>query len=431
LSPPDISSPRQEMSDTKKIAPNQKAIIFLLIVAFLNTLGVTIIVPVVPFMTLEHLSSPGDLAIVNAWMVSIYGVCQLFASPGLGLLSDRFGRCPVLFVCLFGSAIGYLLFGLGGSLWFLFLGRIIDGLTGGNMSVIYAYLADITESRERGTYFGIAGSVSGVGFIVGPFIGGLLATISYSAPFIVAAAVVLLTLVWGIFFLPESLPKEHRVTAIQWRDLNPLKQWSAVFTLVNVRWLLAATFLYSLPFAIMISNLTVFLKDSLGWGTTQAGFISSVVGIVDIFVQGILVGRLLTSFGDVKVSMGSLLVFAISNILLGALALKASPLLLLAGVTLFAGSSGLAENALRGMTSRLATPHQQGLVGGASQSMTSLATIIGPLLGGLLYVHLGHAIPYWSAALIIILATGLPTMAERRGRRCCWERLSGKAPKRI
>jgi DHA1 family tetracycline resistance protein-like MFS transporter len=394
------------MPDTEKTVPSHKAIIFLLIVAFLNTLGVTIIVPVVPFMTLQHLNSPGDLAIVNAWMVSIYGICQLLASPGLGLLSDRFGRRPVLFVCLFGSAIGYLFFGLGGSLWFLFLGRIIDGLTGGNMSVIYAYLADITASRERGKYFGIAGSVSGVGFIVGPFVGGLLATISYSAPFLVAAAVVLLNLIWGLFFLPESLPKEHRVAAIQWRDLNPLKQWSNVFTLVNLRWLLAAVFLYSLPFAIMISNLTVLLKDSLGWDATQAGLISSVVGIVDIFVQGILVGRLLTIFGDVKVSMGSLLVFAISNILLGVLALMASPLLLIAGVILFAGSSGLAENALRGMTSRMATPRQQGLVGGAGQSMTSLATIIGPLLGGLLYVHLGHAIPYWSAALIIILAIG-------------------------
>jgi MFS transporter, DHA1 family, tetracycline resistance protein len=409
----DIISSQQEAPDTKKTAPSSKAIIFLLIVAFLNTLGVTIIVPGVPFMTLEHLSSPEDLAIVNAWMVSIYGICQLLASTGLGLLSDRFGRRLVLFVCLFGSAIGYLLFGLGGSLWFLFLGRIIDGLTGGNMSVIYAYLADITESRERGKYFGIAGSVSGVGFIVGPFIGGLLATISYSAPFIVAAAVVLLNLIWGLFFLPESLPKEHRVAAIHWRDLNPLKQWSNVFTLVNLRWLLAAAFLYSLPFAIMISNLTVLLKDSLGWDATQAGLISSVVGIVDIFVQGILVGRLLTIFGDVKVGMGSLFVFAISNILLGVIALIASPLLLIAGVILFAGSSGLVENALRGMTSRLATPHQQGLVGGAGQSMTSLATIIGPLLGGLLYVHLGHAIPYWSAALMVILAIGAVLLSLR------------------
>ncbi|MDQ6661192.1 MAG: MFS transporter, partial [Chloroflexota bacterium] len=125
--------------------PNRKAIIFLVVVAFLNTMGMTIISPVVPFMTLQHLSNPNDLAIVVAWLTSIYGVCQLIAAPGLGLLSDRFGRRPILFICLLGSAIGYLLFGLGGSLWILFLGRIIDGLTGGNFSVLFAYIADITE----------------------------------------------------------------------------------------------------------------------------------------------------------------------------------------------------------------------------------------------------------------------------------------------
>lgn len=415
MSTPDIISSQQETPAEKKSAPSHKAIIFLLIVAFLNTMGMTIIGPAVPFMTLQHLNNPRDLAIVIAWMSSIYGICQLIASPGLGLLSDRFGRRPVLFVCLLGSAIGYLLFGLGGSLWILFLGRIIDGLTGGNFSVIFAYMADVTEPEERGKYFGIAGGVSGVGFIAGPAIGGLLATISYSAPFIVAAAVILLNLIWGFFFLPESLRKEHRVAAIQLRDLNPVKQLRDVFTLTNLRWLLIAGFLYYLPFTMLISNLTILLKDSLGWDATQAGLISSLVGIADIFVQGILVGKLLTIFGDVKLSIGSLILVAISYILLGAVALIASPILLIVGVILFAGSGGLVENALHGVTSRLAGPRQQGLVGGAGQSMGSLAAIIGPLLGGLLYVNLGHATPYWFGAFIIILAIGaillsLPTL---------------------
>jgi MFS transporter, DHA1 family, tetracycline resistance protein len=128
------------------------------------------------------------------------------------------------------------------------------------------------------------------------------------------------------------------------------------------------------------------------------------VGISDIFVQGILVGQLLKIFGDVKLSIGSLIMVAISYILIGAITLITSPILLIVGVILFAGSGGLVENALRGMTSRLAGPRQQGLVGGASQSMASLAMIVGPLLGGLLYVQFGHAIPYWSGALVIILA---------------------------
>jgi DHA1 family tetracycline resistance protein-like MFS transporter len=374
-------------------------------------MGMTLIGPVVPFMTLQHLSNPANLAIVVAWMLSIYGICQLIAAPGLGLLSDRFGRRPVLFVCLLGSALGYLLFGLGGSLWILFLGRIIDGLTGGNFSVLFAYIADVTEPEERGKYFGILGGVSGAGFIVGPALGGLLATINYSTPFLVAAAITLLSIIWGFFFLPESLSKEHRVTSIRIRDLNPLKQVSAVFTLANLRWLLLAGFLYSFPFAIIISNLTILLKDSLGWNATQAGLVSTVVGVVDILVQGVLVGKLLPIFGEVKLGIGALILVALSYILLGSVALIASPILLILGVILFSGSGGLVENALRGLTSRAVGPRQQGLVGGASQSVQSLAMILGPLFGGLLYAQYGHATPYWSGALIIALAIGSVVLA--------------------
>lgn len=404
MSTPEVLTPQSKPSRGMKLAPSRNAILFLVVVAFLNTMGMTIIGPVVPFMTLRHLNNPSNLAIVVAWMTSIYGICQLVAAPGLGLLSDRFGRRPILFICLLGSAIGYLLFGLGGSLWILFLGRIIDGLTGGNFSVLFAYIADITEPEERGKYFGIVGGFSGVGFIVGPSIGGLLATINYNTPFLVAAAVILLDIVWGFFFLPESLSKEYRVTSIRLRDLNPLKQMGNVFTMANLRWLLLAGFFYFFPFAILISNLTILLKDSLGWNATQAGIISTLVGVVDILVQGVLVGKLLPIFGDVKLSIGSLILVATSYILLGAISLIASPILLVAGVILFAGSGGLVENALRGLTSRLVGPRQQGLVGGASQSMQSLAMILGPLFGGLLYVQFGHATPYWSGALIIALS---------------------------
>ncbi len=385
-------------------APKRKAIIFLAVIAFLNTMGMTIIGPVVPFMTLQHLRDPHNLAFVVAWMTSIYGICQLIAAPGLGLLSDRFGRRPVLFVCLFGSAVGYLFFGLGGALWLLFLGRVIDGLTGGNFSVLFAYIADSTEPEERGKYFGIVGGFSGVGFILGPSIGGLLATINYSVPFIVSAVVILLTIVWGFFFLPESLHKEHRMSSISLSDLNPLKQLSTVFTMADLRWLLLAGFFYYFPFANIMSNLTILLKDSLGWNATQAGLVATVVGVVDILVQGVLVGKLLAIFGDVKLGISALVLVAISYILLGSIALIASPLLLMAGVMLFAGAGGLVENSLRGLISRLVGPRQQGLVGGASQSMQSLAMILGPLFGGLLYVQVGHAIPYWSGALIVLLA---------------------------
>jgi MFS transporter, DHA1 family, tetracycline resistance protein len=403
MSTSEILSSSPGPGNTSKRKPDRKALLFLMVVAFLNTMGMTIINPIVPFMTLRHLNNPANLAIVVALMISIYGICQLLAAPVLGLFSDRFGRRPILFLCLLGSAIGYLLFGLGGSLWVLFLGRIIDGLTGGNFSVLFAYVADITEPEERGKYFGIAGGVSGLGFIIGPSIGGLLAVFNYSTPFIVAAGVILLNIVWGFFFLPESLQKEHRVGSIHVSDLNPFKQLARVFTIANLRWLLLAAFLYGLPFASLQATLTILMKDSLGWNATQAGLIGSLVGIADILAQGLLVGRLLPIFGDVKLSIGSLVLVAISYVLLGMVAFIASPILLVAGVLLFAGSSGLVENALRGLTSRAVGPRQQGLVGGASQSMQSLALILGPILGGLLYSQFGHAIPYLASSLIALL----------------------------
>jgi DHA1 family tetracycline resistance protein-like MFS transporter len=404
LSTVEITPLQPELPGGTKSGPNRKAIVFLVVLAFLDTMGMTIINPVAPFMTLRYLNSPNDLAMVVAWLTSIYGVCQMIAAPGLGLLSDRFGRRPVLFVCMLGSAIGYLLFGLGGAIWILFLSRIIDGLTGGNFSVLFAYIADITEPEERSKYFGLVGAFSGIGVIVGPSLGGFLATINYSTPFLVATGIILFNIVWGFFFLPESLSKEHRVASIRLSDLNPLKQLSNVFAMSNLRWLLLAGFFYFFPFAILISNITILLKDSLGWNAVDAGIVLSVVGVVDILVQGVLVGKLLPIFGDIKLSIGSLILVAISYVLYGMVALIPSPLLLVVGTILFAGSGGLVENALRGLTSRLAEPHQQGLVGGASQSMQSLAMILGPLFGGLLYTQLSHATPYWSGTLIIVLA---------------------------
>jgi DHA1 family tetracycline resistance protein-like MFS transporter len=197
------------------------------------------------------------------------------------------------------------------------------------------------------------------------------------------------------------------------RDLNPLKQLWKVFTIAKLRWLLLAGFLYTLPFSMLLSNLTILLKDSLGWNATQAGLLSSVVGIVDIIAQGILVGKLLQFFGDVKLSIGSLIIVAISYILVGAIVFIASPILLIAGVILFAGGGGLVENALRSVTSRLAGSRQQGLIGGTSQSMASFAMIIGPLLGSVFYVQFGHAILYWVGAFIIALAIFVVMLAVR------------------
>ena len=404
MSTPEILITQAEHALDTKPTPKRHALLFLMVIAFLNTMGMTIVNPVLPFITLQHLHNPQQLAIVVAWLASIYGICQMIAAPGLGLLSDRFGRRPILFICLLGSAIGYLFFGLGASLWLLFLGRIVDGLTGGNFSVLFGYIADNTEPEERGKYFGMVGGASGAGFIIGPAIGGLLATLNYSIPFLVASGVILLALVWGYFFLPESLSKEHRIPSIRLHDLNPLKQLVDALQLARLRWLFLATFFYAVPFAILLATLTILMKDSLGWNATQAGLVATAVGVVDILVQGVLVGKLLSIFGSIPLSLGALCLVAISYLLLGSVALLASPLLLVLGVILFGGSGGLVENALRGLISRMVGSGEQGRVSGASQSVESLAAILGSLFGGVVYTQIGHFQAYGSAVIFIVLA---------------------------
>ena len=404
MSTPEVPTTQTLHSAKRKPVSKQKALPFLIVITLLNTMGLTIVNPVLPFLTLRHLSDPRQLAVVVALLTSSYAICQMIAAPGLGLLSDRFGRRPILFICLLGSAIGYLLFGLGNSLWLLFLSRIIDGLTGGNISVLFGYVADISEPEERGKYFGMLGGASGVGSFIGPAVGGLLAAINYSTPFLVAAGVTLLAVAWNYFFLPESLGKEHRATTIRLRDLNPLKQLSNVARLTSLRWLFLSLFFYYFPFAVLLTTLTILMKDSLGWNATQAGIIATTVGITDILVQGVLVGRLIAILGSIALSITALTLIAISYLLIGSIALVASPILLILGVILFAGSGGLVENALRGLISRMVGPSEQGRVSGASQSMQSLAFILGPLIGGLVYTQVGHFQTYGFSAIIIILA---------------------------
>lgn len=380
------------------------SLVLLLVIALLNTIGITIIVPIVPFLTLRYLAHPNNLAAIVGWLFAAYGICQLIAAPGLGVLSDRFGRRPILFICLLGSAVGYLIFGLGGALWLLFLGRIIDGLTGGNIPVLFGYVADITEPKDRGKYFGMLGAAAGVGSLIGPAIGGLLATINYNAPFLAAAGLLLLTLVCGYFLLPESLEKEYRITSIAVSELNPLKQLVSVFRWANLRWLLLAWFFYAFPVGMLQATLTVLMKDSLGFNVTQAGLVVTVLGAVDILVQGVLVSWLLTMLGNIKLGLIALVLVGISYLVLGSIAFLATPILLLVGIILFAGSGSLVENALRGLISETVGRREQGRVSGATQSLQSLGWVVGPLIGGYMYTAWGHFQVYASASFIIVLA---------------------------
>jgi MFS transporter, DHA1 family, tetracycline resistance protein len=393
-----------DTSPTTSQAPDTKALIFIIMTAFLTSMGFGIITPVAPFLVTRYVSDPNSVGIVLGWLSSVYALCQFIFAPGLGILSDRYGRRPILLLCMAGSAVGYLFLGIGGSLWILFLGRIIDGITGGNFGVTFAYIADITPVEQRGRYFGMLGAISGIGFILGPALGGLVAKLGYEAPFYLAAVFTFANVIYGLIFMPESLSKENRTHKTALSDLNPLSALKGVMAIPQLRWLLIVSFLYTLPFAALGANLGLFAKDSLGWDADSIGVIFALVGVTDIVVQGVLLQWLLKRFRDNQVAVLGFICEGIGYVLIASIAVLHTPVPLLIGTIFFAMGDGLLGPSLGGLLSRAAGEQSQGQVQGGSQSVHSLAQIAGPSLGGAIYDGFGHATIYVAGAGIVAVA---------------------------
>ncbi len=389
---------------------DRKALIFIIITTCMASIGIGLINPVAPFLVTRYVSDPNSAGWVLGWLTSAYAICQFIAAPGLGALSDRYGRRPILLICLFGSAIGYLLLGIGGALWVLILGRVIDGLTGGNFGVAFAYVADITPEEERGKYFGMIGAIAGVAVILGPAIGGLASKISIEAPLYLAAAVTFANVILGLFFMPESLPKEKRTTKVNIAQLNPLSILARVGSIAQIRALLVVSFLTMLGFTAVI-GLGLLTKDALGWDAAATGSIFVIVGITDIIVQGVLLQRLLKRFSEAQIAIGGIAGEAIGLLLIGSIVFVHSPVTLFIGTVIFAMGDGLFGPTLNVLLTRDVDASAQGQVQGGNQAVQSLARIIGPLASGEMYDRLGHSTPYLGGSVIAILAIGVLSMA--------------------
>lgn len=383
---------------------NKSQLIFGIITALLGSLGNGIILPVVPFLVQPYVLDPSKQAMVIALLTTSYALCQLFASPILGALSDSLGRRPVLLLCLLGSALGYFLFGVGGALWVLFLGRILDGITGGNMGTLFAYFADITSEKERTKYFGMLGAISGIGFILGPVIGGLMARYSYSAPMFLGASITLISFIYGFFFMKESLPKENRKKKITITILNPYPELKKLFSIKQLRWILVAIFLYGIPFASLQANFSLFVKDSFSWDPAAIGVLFFLIGIQDIITQGLILQKLISKYGERKVSFIGLAAEFAGYSLIVFSALFISIPILVVGTLIFGFGDALLGTALNGMASQSAESDEQGILQGGMQSVQALTRIIGPLIGGEMYIMLGHHSPYIMGVILVAIS---------------------------
>lgn len=383
---------------------NKKALTFGLMSVFLCGIGFSIINPVVPFLVQPYITNPKNQAIVVTLLTSIYAFCVFFAAPGLGALSDRYGRRPLLLICFLGSAIGYLIFGLGGALWVLFAGRIIEGLTGGSISTIFAYFADITPIGQRTKYFGWVSAVAGAGAAIGPTIGGLLARFGYSVPMYFGATITLLNFIYGFLYMPESLDKTNRLKKITFVRLNPFTQLINVLSINNLKRLLISGFLLWIPNGSLQAVFSQFTLDTFNWGPTLIGLMFSIMGIQDIISQGFIMPKLLLKLSDVQIVILGMVSEIAGYCFIAASALLSFYPLFIIGMFIFGFGDSIFGPSFNGMVSKSVDSSEQGRIQGGSQSIQSLARIIGPIIGGQIYVSFGHASPAFMGIILISAA---------------------------
>lgn len=386
---------------------DKKALIFGLMSVFLCGMGFSIISPVIPFLVKPYISNPSEQAIFVTLLTSVYAVCVFFSAPGLGALSDRYGRRPILLVCLLGSAIGYLVFGIGGALWVLFAGRIIDGITGGNISTIFAYFADITPREQRTKYFGWISAVVGVGTVLGPTIGGLLAKFGYSVPFYFGAIITLINLVYGIFYMPESLNNNNRLKKITFVRLNPFTQLISVLSIKNLKRLLISGFLLWITSGSFQALFSQFTMNTFNWTPAIIGLILSIMGIQDIISQGFIMPKLLIKLSDIKITVLGMVSEIIGYAFIAASGLLAFYPLFIIGMFIFGFGDSIIGPSFNGMISKSVDDSEQGRIQGGSQSIQSLARIIGPIIGGQIYVAFGHSSFAFMGIILIIIAIAI------------------------
>lgn len=390
---------------------DKKALIFGFISVFLCGLGFTIIAPVIPFLVQPYISNPADQAIVVTMLTSVYAVCVFFASPVLGALSDKYGRRPLLLVCLLGSTMGYIVFGIGGALWVLFAGRIIDGITGGDISTIFAYFADIIPPEQRTKYFGWMSAVVGLGTIIGPIVGGLLAKFGYSVPMYFGAIITLLNVVYGFFFMPESLDKNNRLKEITFIRLNPFIQLANILSMKNLKLLLISAFLLWIPNGSLQAVFSQFTMDTFNWKPALIGLMFSIMGFQDIISQGFIMPKLLIRLSDKQIAILGMASEIIGYSLIAASALLSFYPIFIVGMFIFGFGDSIFGPSFNGMLSKSVDSSEQGRIQGGSQSIQSLARMIGPIIGGQMYVSLGHAAPAFMG--IILIAAAIPVLYKK------------------
>lgn len=398
------------MTETSPDMPRHgsNAFMFVIITVAIDMLAFGLIIPVIPTLVQElgHIT-PEQATLYIGGLGATYAVMNFLFGPVLGSLSDRFGRRPVLLASIATLGLDFLIMGFAGSIWLLFLGRALSGISGATYSTANAYIADVTEPETRGKAFGMVGAAFGFGFVFGPVLGGFLGDFDARAPFFAAAALALLNFVYGVFVLPESLAPEDR-RPFDLRRANPFGAAKHFSKLPQVSWFLAAAGIFFLAHTVFPATWSVHGEIRYDWTPKDIGLSLGLVGVGAAVVQAGLMGMALDQFGTLRTAAYGIIINAIA-LFLYAFA-DAGWMVFL--IIPFGALGGVASPAMNSLMSSVTPRNAQGELQGASASLNSFAMIFGPLLmSGALYYFTEQASPVHFPGAAFLLAAVLTALA--------------------
>ncbi|WP_058104523.1 TCR/Tet family MFS transporter [Maribacter dokdonensis] len=397
---------------------NKTALLFIFITILVDVIGIGIILPIIPDLIMELTGEGNHMAIIyGMWLTTAFAGMQFLFSPVLGEISDKYGRRPILLIALLGLSIDYLIHAWAPSIVWLFLGRFLAGITGASFTVASAYIADVSTKENKAKNFGLIGAAFGIGFIIGPGIGGFFGEIDIRLPFYIAAGLTFANFLFGYFFVPESLTMENR-RQINYAKMIPGVSLFALRNYKGILLLISAFFLANLAGQALPSTWSYYGIERYDWNPRQIGLSLMVVGLLVAVVQGFLVGKLVTKFGKRKVIIYGFLLWTVGMFLFS---FAHEPWMLYAFLIPYA-LGGIAGPTVQGVISNQVSEKEQGILQGSITGLVSITAILGQFIFAPVFYYFIRpetsiyfpGAPYALAAVLLLIAFILATTAIKR-----------------